>query len=140
MVKTAEEIKEYQRLYYQKNKQKINQRQKEYLPQWRHNNEDYKSYQREYYKKHKYKIIEQVKVNIKSKPNYWKEYNIKNKHIRRKALSKCEREKNQGLAMAIDRCFIEEASEKMLTVLCDYYFDCIKDDYYKWYNQKEHYI
>ena len=31
MVKTAEELKEYQRLYYQKNKQKINQRQKEYL-------------------------------------------------------------------------------------------------------------
>ena len=134
MVKTAEELKEYQRLYYQKNKQKINQRQKEYLPRWRHNNEDYKSYQREY------KIIEQVKANIKSKPNYYKEYNIKNKHRIRKSLTKCEREKNQGLAMAIDRCFIEEASEKMLTVLCDYYFDCMKDDYYKWYNEKEHYI
>jgi hypothetical protein len=140
MVKTAEELKEYQRLYYQKNKQKINQRQKEYLPRWRHNNEDYKSYQREYYKKHKYKIIEQVKANIKSKPNYYKEYNIKNKHRIRKSLTKCEREKNQGLAMAIDRCFIEEASEKMLSVLCDHYFDCMKDHYYKWYNEKDHYI
>ena len=133
-------MKEYQRLYYQKNKQKINQRQKEYLPRWRHNNEDYKSYQREYYKKHKYKIIEQVKANIKSKPNYYKEYNIKNKHRIRKSLTKCEREKNQGLAMAIDRCFIEEASEKMLSVLCDHYFDCMKDHYYKWYNEKDHYI
>jgi len=55
-------------------------------------------------------------------------------------LTKCEREKNQGFIMAIDRCFIEEASEKMLTVLCDYYFDCMKDDYKKWYHEKEHYI
>jgi len=53
MVKTAEEIKEYQRLYYQKNKQKIDERRKEYLPRWRHNNEDYKSYHREYYQKNK---------------------------------------------------------------------------------------
>ena len=140
MVKTAEELKEYQRLYYQQNKQKIDERRKIYLPKWRHNNEDYKSYHREYYKKNKYKMLEQIKANVKSKPNYYKEYNIKNKHRIRKSLTKVEREKNQGLTMAIDRCFIEEASEKILTVLCDFYFDCMKDNYYKWYNQKEHYI
>ena len=99
MVKTAEELKEYQRLYYQQNKQKIDERRKIYLPKWRHNNEDYKSYHREYYKKNKYKMLEQIKVNVKSKPNYYKEYNIKNKHRIRKSLSKVEREKNQGLAM-----------------------------------------
>ena len=31
MVKTAEELKEYQRLYYQNNKKKIDEKRKEYL-------------------------------------------------------------------------------------------------------------
>ena len=74
-------------------------------------------------------------------PNYHNEYAKNNKPVIRKIVSTIARNKRQGLFMAIDRFFTPEASEKILSSLCDYYLDSItKDDYYKWYAQKEYYI
>lgn len=138
MVKTAEEKKEYQRLYYLKNRKKLDEKRKGPIERWHQRNENY---YKEYYQKNKYKILKQVAGYKITNPNYNSEYAKNNKPIIRKIAAKASRNKRQGLFMAIDRFFTPEASEKILSSLCDYYLDSItKDDYHKWYNQKEHYI
>lgn len=138
MVKTIEEKKEYQRLYYLKNRQKLDEKRKGPIERWHQRNENY---YKEYYQKNKYKILKQVTDYKIKNPNYNTEYAKNNKPIIRKIQTTLQRNRQQGLFMAIERHFTPEASEKILSSLCDYYLDSIsKDDYYRWYAQKEYYI
>ncbi len=138
MVKSAEEIKEYQRLYYLKNRKKLDEKRKGPIERWHQRNENY--YQ-EYYQKNKYKILKQVSDYKIKNPNYKNEYVKNNKEKIRKIQTTVQRNRQQGLFLAIERYFTPEASEKILSSLCDYYLDSVtKDDYYKWYGQKEYYI
>lgn len=157
MVKTAEEIKEYQKLYFQKNKQKLYEKRKEQMKEWKENNKNYwKQYYKQYYEnnKIKYKTIIQkspfedrqvanrknyLKYKVQ-RQKYYSTYYKNNRNVYRKSINKWHRNKRKGFICAIEREFTEEASEKMLTELCDHYFDCIKDTYYKWFIQKDHYV
>jgi len=157
MVKTAEEIKEYQKLYFQKNKQKLYEKRKEQMKDWKEKNKDYwKQYYKQYYEnnKIKYKTIIQKSPfkdrQVANHKNYLKYKDIRkkyyltyiknNRNVYRKSINKWHRNKRKGFICAIEREFTEEASEKMLTELCDHYFDCIKDTYYNWFIQKDHYV
>lgn len=130
MVKTIEEQREYQRLYYQQNKEKINNKRREYFD---NNLEKVKEYQRKYQKI--YRAINKEKIS-----KYHKVYNISEKYkaYRRKYFQKNKIKlsrrnkpyfrkyirKNKwchSFIDAIDMYFTEEATEVICTSLCNYY-------------------